>query len=291
MATTDSSTQVSQTANTRTRFRPPADRSTLDFYFDAIRRINLLSFREEAELFAAMETGHEKKREEARQALIQANLRLVCKVARGFHGSGVPLQDLISEGNLGLMKAVEKFEVQRGFRFSTYAVWWIRQSMQRAIDRQAHIVRVPVRLASRMREVAEAEADSGRELDSAEIAELLQCREKTAQEVRTARPVESISMSRTLFSDGAATVEDVLPDERYSPQALVAEDEEQQRVRALLEQLKEREKRVLELRFGIGSGKTHTFGDIARKLGLSGEGVRRIHSRGLRKLRRRLRCA
>jgi len=291
MATTDSSTQVSQTANTRTRFRPPADRSTLDFYFDAIRRINLLSFREEAELFAAMETGHEKKREEARQTLIQANLRLVCKVARGFHGSGVPLQDLISEGNLGLMKAVEKFEVQRGFRFSTYAVWWIRQSMQRAIDRQAHIVRVPVRLASRMREVAEAEADSGRELDSAEIAELLQCREKTAQEVRTARPVESISMSRTLFSDGAATVEDVLPDERYSPQALVAEDEEQQRVRALLEQLKEREKRVLELRFGIGSGKTHTFGDIARKLGLSGEGVRRIHSRGLRKLRRRLRCA
>ena len=225
----------------------------------------------------------------AREALIKANTRLVVSVARRYLGRGVPLLDLIQEGNLGLMKAVEKYEYQRGFRFSTYATWWIRQGIVRAIADQGRTIRVPVHMVDRLRMVHKAsrelEQKIGRtptpqelaerlDLDSSKLNWLLQV---TQQPVSLETPV-----SGEEDTELGMYVEDI---SSPSPAQITYENMLRERLDEVLGTLTPREARILRLRFGLGQDRPYTLEEVGQKFGLTRERIRQIESKALRRLR------
>jgi RNA polymerase primary sigma factor len=225
----------------------------------------------------------------ARDALIKANTRLVVSVARRYLGRGVPLLDLIQEGNLGLMKAVEKYEYQRGFRFSTYATWWIRQGIVRAIADQGRTIRVPVHMVDRLRMVHKAsrelEQKIGRaptaqelaerlDLDSSKLNWLLQV---TQQPVSLETPV-----SGEEDTELGMYVEDITSP---SPAQITYENMLRERLDEVLGTLTPREARILRLRFGLGQDRPYTLEEVGQKFGLTRERIRQIESKALRRLR------
>jgi RNA polymerase primary sigma factor len=225
----------------------------------------------------------------AREYLIKANTRLVVSVARRYTGQGVPFLDLIQEGNLGLMRAVEKFEYQRGFRFSTYATWWIRQGIVRAIADQGRTIRVPVHLADRLRQIHKA---------SLEIEQSLG-RSATPQELADRLNLDSAKLRWIMMvTQPPLSLESPVGDEEDSELGMYVEDNNspspaqityenmlRERVDEVLAGLSPREARVLRLRFGLGHDRAYTLEEVGQKFGLTRERIRQIEGKALRRLR------
>ena len=227
--------------------------------------------------------------ETARESLIKANTRLVVSVARRYIGRGVHFLDLIQEGNLGLMKAVEKFEYQRGFRFSTYATWWIRQGITRAVADQGRTIRVPVHMTDRLRQIyktsQQLEQHLGRTPTPEEIASDLQLDlSKLRWMLQVAQP--TLSLESPVNDDEEDEIGLYVEDQNSpSPAQVTYENMLRERVEEVLSTLAPREARVLRLRFGLGQDRSYTLEEVGQKFGLTRERIRQIEGKALRQLR------
>jgi RNA polymerase primary sigma factor len=280
-------------------------------YLREIGRVPLLTAADEVRLSQAMERGRaaaERLRREAvaedereglvalvregetaREELTDANLRLVVSVARRYSNRGVPLIDLIQEGNLGLLRAVEKFDWRRGFKFSTYATWWIRQAVSRAIADDARTIRIPVHLyevVNRMARVSsQLHQELGREPTEDEIAAALQLSPERVRELAQVLP-QPVSLDGFVGEDQEMRLSDIVADENATNLESAAEYRLlAERVRDTLLTLTPRERHVIERRFGLGDDKDESLTAIGREIGVTRERIRQIESIALRKLR------
>lgn len=262
-----------------------SDSHLVNLYLKEISRIPLLDAKKERELATRSNQGDE----EARRMLIVSNLRLVVNTAKKYRRKGLPLMDLIEEGNIGLIKAVEKFRVERQCRFSTYAIWWIKQSINRAVTSQGNLIRIPIHKVENVNKCRDAFnrllQQLGRKPTREEIAEQL---ELTPKEKAEALALFEMPASMEYISDdteGHSYRED-LPDENTLPPDidlyLRIRDE---RVLGLLSLLKGREKKIIRMRFGLDDGTPKTLEEIGRILGITRERVRQIQHKALSKLR------
>ena len=254
-------------------------------YLKEIGQVPLLSAQQEMELARAAQAGDE----EARRKLSEANLRLVVSVAKRYAGRGLPFLDLIQEGNLGLMKAAEKFEPERGFKFSTYATWWIRQSITRAIADQGRTIRIPVHLVENINRVKKTAGEllrkNGREPTVEEIAVRMDLEPDKVRELLQLAQ-DPVSLETPVGEEEDAHLEDFIRDEEAG--VPVEEAGRQLLHRELLNVLKSltpREERVITLRFGLEDGRSRTLEELGREFNVTRERVRQIEAKALRKLR------
>lgn len=259
----------------------------LKIYLREIGQIPLLEPEEERELGRRISEGDES----ARRRLAEGNLRLVVSLAKHYTGRGVPFLDLIQEGNMGLMRAAEKYDYKMENRFSTYASWWIREAMQRAIDQQSREIRVPVHVAENMKKVQKAAKDLqqtlGRDATPAEIAEKLGKTESDVKEILTYLQ-SPVSLETPVGEDGENSLGDLVEDKSEStPEEAMEALVEKEEVSELLSSLNEREQKVIRLRFGLEDGKAHTLEEIGEMLGVTRERVRQIEARAMEKLRQK----
>jgi RNA polymerase primary sigma factor len=265
--------------------RSLAEKTTdaLDLFFAEVRRFDLLSPAEEVRLAKRIEEGDER----AKECMINSNLRLVISIARRYPRTELSLLDLIQEGTLGLIRAVEKFDWRRGFKFSTYATWWIRQSIDRGLQNKSRTIRMPVHVIQRERKVLKAEQELASALErqpsDEEIASLTDLSPKQVREVLDApRTVTSLDKPIT---EGDATLGEMMPGEGPDPEEEVDIALESAVVRRALERLPEAERDVLGLRFGLdGETPPHTLDQVVQKLGISRNRVRRLEAEGLARL-------
>jgi RNA polymerase primary sigma factor len=225
----------------------------------------------------------------ARDHLVKANTRLVVSIAKRYMGQGVPFLDLIQEGNLGLLKAVEKFDYKRGFKFSTYATWWIRQAITRAIADQGRTIRVPVHVGDRIREMYKVsrslEQDLGREPTSDEIAGEMQLpAKKVSWLLRVSR--RTVSLEKPVGEEEDSELGNFIEDESSpTPAESAYHTLLQEKLEEVLATLTPREARILRLRYGLHNGHSHTLEEVGRKFGLTRERIRQIEVEALRRLR------
>ncbi len=261
------------------------ERDTLTQYFGRIRDGKLLNASEEKELSRRARQGDGG----SRQKLIESNLRLVISIAKKYRGRGVAFEDLIQEGNAGLIRAVEKFDPEMGNRFSTYATWWVRQAVTRAIADQGRTVRLPAHVVDSLFRLRRAEAqlsvELGRDATDEELAARLDTRPEEARRLReVSQPISSVN-ARVGAEDGAE-MGDLLPDERSGED--YARVEAGNWERALVEAVRalpEREARVLELRHGLDGSDTRTLREVSETLGISQERARQVEIKALRTIR------
>ena len=259
----------------------------LQIYLNEIGQIPLLSEAEERELGEKSAAGDAS----ARQKLAEGNLRLVVSLAKHYTGRGVPIMDLIQEGNMGLMHAAEKYDYTKENRFSTYAAWWIKEAMQRAIDQQSREIRVPVHVAENMKRVQKAARELqqtlGRDAAPAEIAEKLG--DKTEAEVKDIISYlqSPVSLESPVGEDGEDSLGDLVEDRtETTPEEAMNILARQEEVQELLGSLTEREQQVIRLRYGLGEERPQTLEEIGSMLGVTRERVRQIEARAMEKLRR-----
>ena len=266
------------------RHRPDVVQSPTETYFSEIGEIGLLTADEEKELARRIAVGDKL----ARDRLIRANLRFVVSMARGYVGHGLPLQDLIEEGNLGLLNAVERFDPQVGTRFSTYAGFWIKQSIHRALADTARPVRIPaylVPLVLKWRQTAAALEESlGRPATGDEIARVLKLSKKRQAIVEQAIKVQDLVPQTDRPEDGWSLGEALVDERTPAPDVEMVETEARGLAMARIEELEAREAAVLRMRFGLNDERALTLKAIGKSFGLSRERVRQIESEALGKL-------
>lgn len=254
-------------------------------YLREIGKVPLLKGPEEIELAKRVEKSDKK----AAQDLTRANLRLVVSIAKRYMGRGLNFLDLIQEGNIGLMRAVEKFDWRRGYKFSTYATWWIRQAITRAIADQARTIRIPVHMIETInkfrREQARLEQKLGREPTPEEVAKVLEIDEIRAREIIKISQ-EPTSLETPVGKEEDSRLKDFVEDEEIkSPAEAASYELLKLHINEVLESLNPRERRVLELRFGLKDGHSRTLEEVGKEFGVTRERIRQIEAKALRKLR------
>jgi len=256
-------------------------------YFARIGRGKLLTHQEEIDLSKRAKKGDKA----ARKRLIEKNLRLVVSIAKKSRGRGLPFEDLIQEGNIGLMKAVGKFDSDRGFRFSTYATWWIRQTIQRAVAEKGRTIRIPVHISDKMRKMAGTYNDLWAELEldpsDEAVAERLGWSVEDIRKVKDAMPDASTSLNQPLTSDkGSSELGELVEDERSSdtPGTVMSEMETSQLGEAI-DRLPERYRYVLVRRYGLDDKDPATLAELSDELGLSRERIRQLQLKAVHVLR------
>src|SRR5919112_712290 len=258
---------------------------TLQLFLNEIGRHRLLTPDEEIELAKRIEKGDLA----AKDRMINANLRLVVSIAKKYQGSELTLLDLIQEGILGLIRAVEKFDWRRGYRFSTYATWWIRQAVERGMDAKARTIKLPINLVRNQRKLARAANVLSLKLDRAPTdAELAAEADISLEDLHALRDAARAvtSLDRPLGEDDDAAFGDLLPSEAPTPEDEVHVSLRTEALRSALEELPERERRVVELRYGLAGSEPTPLREIGRQLGITPERVRQIESRALGRLGR-----
>ena len=254
-------------------------------YLKEIGKVPLLSFEEESNLARRMEGGDE----EAKKRLAEANLRLVVSIAKRYVGRGMHFLDLIQEGNLGLIKAVEKFDYKKGFKFSTYATWWIRQAITRAIADQARTIRIPVHMVEtinkQLRVSKQLLQELGREPTAEEVAREMQMSVERVREIMKLSQ-DPVSLETPIGEEEDSHIGDFIADDDVAaPAEAAAFTLLKEQLMTVLETLTEREKKVLILRFGLGDGKARTLEEVGREFNVTRERIRQIEAKALRKLR------
>jgi RNA polymerase primary sigma factor len=257
---------------------------SLRLYLRSIGRVPLLTAEEEVVLAKRIERGDIA----AKQHMVEANLRLVVSIAKGYVGRGLTFLDLIQEGSLGLIRAVEKFDHRRGYKFSTYATWWIRQAVSRALADKARTIRIPVHMVERLNKLISAERmliqQLGREPTAEEIARELECEVREVRDVQRLAQ-QPISLEKPMGEEDDSALADFVEDvSAESPFEIASEALRRENITRVLASLPRREREVLELRYGIVGGRARTLEEVGRAFNITRERVRQIENRTLKKL-------
>ncbi len=256
---------------------------SLELFLRQARNHALLTADEEVELAKRIEKGDL----EAKERMINSNLRLVVSQARRYQGHGLPMEDLVQEGMLGLIRAVEKFDWRRGFKFSTYGTLWIRQAIQRGLQNHGRTIRVPVHVAQRQVKVRKLESELGTKLGrEATDEEIAAAAKLTVEEVNELRELSRglASLDQPVGDDGETALGDLLATERPEPIEEVASSDRDRQVHEVVQQLPEAERNVIRLRFGLEGDEPRTLKQTGTELGISAERARELEERGLRRL-------
>lgn len=259
--------------------------NSIKIYMREMGQFSMLSADEEIKLAHRIAEGDQS----AKNELVEANLRLVVSLARHYQGCGLSYQDLIQEGNIGLIKATEKFDVSKGFRFSTYASWWIKQALSRAIADQSRTIRIPVHMIENINKFKKTERELlsqlNREPKIKEIADAMNISEKQAKEIQS-YIVEPTSLDIQVGDDDDTTIGSFIEDTHFvNPESAYIKESNGDVVNAVLDTLSDREANILRLRFGIGGKKAMTLEEVGKEYGLTRERIRQIEAKALRKLR------
>jgi RNA polymerase primary sigma factor len=257
---------------------------SLRLYLRSIGRVELLTAGEEVSLAKRIERGDM----DAKQHMTEANLRLVVSIAKGYLGRGLTFLDLIQEGSLGLIRAVEKFDYRRGYKFSTYATWWIRQAVTRAIADKARTIRIPVHMVEKLNKVVHVERqlvqELGREPTPEEISAQLECTVREVKDIQRLAQLP-ISLEKPIGEEEDSELGDFVEDETAdSPFELAIENLRRENVRTALDALPEREREVIEMRFGLKGHEARTLEEVGRAFGVTRERIRQIENTTLKKL-------
>jgi RNA polymerase primary sigma factor len=256
---------------------------SLQLFLRDVSQRRLLTAAEEVELSKRIERGDQ----EAKTHMIESNIRLVVSNAKRYRGLGLPFLDLIQEGMLGLIRAVEKFDHRRGYKFSTYATWWIRQAMQRGVQQHSRTIRIPVHIGQELTKVRAEErklaASLGRDPTLEELSERTGIDIERLDELRSVERVP-VSLETPVGDDGGTALGELVPKEGPTPLEEVAVAFEERSIEQALRSLEPNERKVVELRFGLGGREPMALREVGKLTGLSSEGVRKLERRALRKL-------
>jgi len=267
-------------------FEPDALASdSVQLYLRKIGIINLLSPDQEMVLAQRISDGDE----EAKNTMINANLRLVVSIAKHYTNRGLSFEDLIQEGNIGLIKAVEKFDYTKGYRFSTYATWWIRQSITRAISDTGRTIRIPVHMTEVLGRIQHERRDfsvrEGREPTAEELSERLNLSIEKVKDAISLMSRQPVSLESPVGEEDDTMLGDFIPDDAASdPYSLACDRNLRENIEKALDMLSEREADVIRLRFGFADGRTHTLEEVGEKFGVTRERIRQIEAKALRHL-------
>ena len=264
------------------------DDDILQMYLKDIGKIKLLNAQDEQTLGVEIKNGKDKVAKIAKRKLIQANLRLVVSIAKKYAGQGMLFMDLVQEGSLGLIKAAEKFDYSKNCKFSTYATWWIKQTIMRAISNNARIIRIPIHMADKIRKykrtLSELNVILGREPQDSEVAEKMEISLKNLDTIKKAILKEPISLETPVTDD--LCVGDYIEDKGYrSPDSVAINNSMSVKVEELIKTLPEREQKIINYRFGINGEKTLTLEELGNKLGYSKERIRQLEAVAINRIR------
>lgn len=265
--------------------------SSMKMYLREMGKIPMLSYEEEKELALRIAAGDQ----EAKNKLVEANLRLVISLAKHYQGCGLSMQDLIQEGNIGLIKAADKFELEKGFRFSTYAIWWIKQTISRAIADQSRTIRVPVHMTESINKVKRIERELylklARDPSAAEVAEALGMSEEQVKEVQSYMSDATSLDIQVGDDDDGTTIGSFVEDTHFiNPEDSYIKEANIEIVNTILSTLSEKEADILRKRFGIGFNKSMTLEEVGNEYHVTKERIRQIELKALRKLRNPIRA-